>query len=87
VAEATTLIASCGSYGLPLVHEMHKRYKISCLYYGHQSNLYFGVVTNAGLQERFFARKPSSPFWLSPDISVRFPKVARIDDGRYIQIR
>jgi hypothetical protein len=81
---ATTLIAACGSYGLPLVHEMHKRYGISCLYNGHQSNLYFGVVTNAGMQERLFARNPNSSHWLSPDLTARFPVVSRIDDGRYI---
>jgi len=82
--EATTLIASCGSYGLPLVHEMHKRYRISSLYNGHQSNLYFGVVTNAGMQERLFARNPTSSHWLSSNITERFPVVSRIDDGRYI---
>jgi hypothetical protein len=84
--DATVLIASCGAYGLPLVDEMHRRFGITCYYFGHQTNMFFGVATAATLHETFYKRNPNSNHWITPNISHRFPRVASIDDGRYMAI-
>lgn len=81
---ATVFTAACGAYGLPLVHEMNRRFGITSVYYGHQMNLYFGAVTGAATYDSFFVKNATSPHWLLPDLTKRFPGVARIDGGRYI---
>jgi hypothetical protein len=86
-SRATVFVAACGAYGVPLAHEIHKRFKITCLSYGHHSNIYFGVVTAAGAQNNFYTRKPESEHWLLPDIRERFPEIARLDNGRYVPPR
>ena len=83
-ASANFFIASCGAYGLPLVHEMHRRFQITSLYCGHRTNIYFGIVTNDGKDNPFYMRRPQSANWRKVDISLRFPHLARIDGGRYV---
>jgi hypothetical protein len=82
--KATVFLASCGSYGLPLVHEIHKRFGITCLYIGHRMNIYFGIITNAFLNDSFYLKNPNSRHWITPDISKKYSALSRIDDGRYI---
>jgi len=77
-------LASCGAYGLPLVHAIHKRHKITCLYFGHVTNMYFGVYTDAFKQYPYYLRKPDSAHWARPNLAKKFSAVARIDDGRYV---
>jgi hypothetical protein len=83
--QATMFVAACGAYGLPLVHEMHKRYRIPCICNGHLMNVYFGMATSATMEARFFKRNPGSENWLRPDLTTRYPEISRIDNGRYVQ--
>jgi hypothetical protein len=81
---ASLFMASCGAYGLPLVHEIHRQFGITSIYMGHRSNIYFGVITNAFLNDSFFLRNIKSSNWLSVDLSREYSDIARIDDGRYV---
>ncbi|WBO60425.1 MULTISPECIES: hypothetical protein [unclassified Acidocella] len=84
-ANRTTLfVAACGCYGLPIVHEVSQHFKINSVYYGHHSNLLFGLITEDGRRQQFYAKNPSSKNWVQPRIKERMPEVGRIDDGRYV---
>ncbi|MGE0719532.1 MAG: glycosyltransferase [Alphaproteobacteria bacterium] len=82
--DADVFLASCGAYGLPLVHEMHRRFGIACVYYGHAMNMYLGVFTNAFRDLRFFRMVADAERWLPSDLAARYPLVARVDNGRYV---
>jgi hypothetical protein len=81
---ASIFMASCGAYGLPLVHEIHRQFGITSIYMGHRANIYFGVITNAFLNDSFYLRNVKSTNWLSVDLSQEYSEIARIDDGRYV---
>ena len=83
--QPTVFIASCGCYGLPLVHEMHRRFKVTAVYCGQDSNVCFGVLSGAARNSGLFRRNRDAVNWLVPDLAERFPQVAWIDDGRYVR--
>jgi hypothetical protein len=82
-SKATVFLASCGAYGLPLVHEIHKRFGITSVYIGHRMNIYFGIITNAFLNDSFYLKNVNSNYWITPDLSQKYSELSRIDDGRY----
>lgn len=83
-SSADTLIASCGCYGLPLAHEMNRRFGITCMYIGHVALMYFGVYSRAFHNYPFYMKTKSNTAWALSDLERRFPEVARIDKGRYV---
>jgi hypothetical protein len=79
---ADFFIASCGCYGLPLVHSINRMTNTTSIYFGHVVNMYFGILTQAYLQSKWFTNAPSELF-VSGDLDSRFGAIGRIDAGRY----
>lgn len=79
---ADFFIASCGCYGLPLVHSINQSSAVTSVYNGHVINMFFGIVTQAFLNYSFFANAPSELF-VDGDLEKRYEFIGRIDAGRY----
>lgn len=82
---ADVFLASCGCYGLPIVHAMHQGFRgLTAVYNGHMMNGLFGILTNDLRGHDLHASAPTSPHWRPVNLDHRFPGIARIDDGRYV---
>lgn len=44
--EYDLVLASCGSYGLPLLHHIFLNHNVNCIYYGNFMNMLFGIKMN-----------------------------------------
>jgi hypothetical protein len=87
-AGQTVLLASCGCYGLPLVHALHQSHPgLTAIYNGHALNSWFGILTNDALGGPLHRRAPDPALWQVVDLSARYPDVGRIDEGRYLADR
>jgi len=84
-SNADYFLSSSGCYGLPLSLEMYRRYGIQCLYYGHATNMFFGVSTMAFNEYGLFKNNSGLDEWLKPDLTRNYSAVARVDGGRYAQ--
>lgn len=80
---ANVFLASCGCYGLPLVHEIHENYGITSIYYGHAINVYFGIKTNGFTNSPFYISNINSEHWIQGNLDEKYPEIIRIDGGRY----
>ena len=84
----TVLLASCGCYGLPLVHALHQRLPgLSAIYNGHAMNSWFGILTNDALDGPLHRRAPDPALWQVVELAARYPGLSRIDEGRYVTDR
>ncbi len=81
--QADVFMAACGSYGLPLVDEIHRRTGISCFYPGHVANMLFGIYTNTFRILPFYNTHRNLPYWITGHLAEVYPEIAGIDHGRY----
>lgn len=82
--QADVFMAACGSYGLPLVEEIHRRTGISCFYPGHVANMLFGIYTDTFRTLPFYNTHRSLPYWINGRLAEAYPEIAGIDHGRYV---
>ena len=84
-SRADLFLAACGAYGLPIVHAMHQGFAgLTAVYNGHALNGYFGILTNDLRGQGLHRATATSRHWRSVNLDHRFPGLARIDDGRYV---
>jgi hypothetical protein len=75
------VLASCGCYGLPVLHDVHERTGAAAVYLGNYTNTLFGVLQNTS--QDFWKENRREENWIRSDLS-RVPFMDRIDGGRYL---
>jgi len=84
-SRAEVFLASCGCYGLPIVHAMHKRFPgITGIYFGHAIHVLFGILTNYSIGRSLHLLAPDAPQWCRVNLDKRYPGIAKIDKGAYV---
>lgn len=74
------VLASCGCYGLPLVHEIHAVTGVAAVYIGNFINTLFGVLQKSS--KDFMAKDRNEENWAKSHLGS-IPNMDRIDKGRY----
>ena len=74
------VLASCGCYGLPLVHEIHAVTGVAAVYIGNFINTLFGVLQKASID--FMTKDRNEENWARSHLGS-IPNMDRIDQGRY----
>jgi hypothetical protein len=75
------VLGAAGSYGLPVLHAVHRQSGVACVYIGNVMNTYFGVLTGSARMNPDPCRVEAN--WYPSHLGT-VPNVDRIDGGRYV---